>query len=92
MYGEPGRILHDAVNSDAVVARLNNEVTVFWKGRLNIDNFVAIFTYYPGAFHVTVTKGIKNPDAQNLNSPKTFLGHVFNVDPRYAECIMSIPV
>lgn len=92
MSGEPGRILNDAENADAVEARLNNEANEFWKGRVNIDNFVAIFTHHPGAFHVTVTMGFKNTDAQNPDNPNTVLGHVFNVDPVYAESLMSIPV
>ena len=92
MSGEPVRILDDAENADAVEARLNNEANEVWKGRVNIDNFVAIFTHHPGAFHVTVTMGLKNPNAQNPDSPNTVLGHVFNVDPLYAESLMSTPV
>ena len=65
MLGEPVRLLHDAGNADAVEAHLNNEANEFWKGRVNIDNFVAIFTHQPGAFHVTVTIGFKNPNLQN---------------------------
>ena len=92
MTGEPGRILNDAENEDAVEARLNNEANEFWKGRVNIDNFVAIFPHHPGAFHVTVTMGFKNTDAQNPDNPNTVLGHVFNVEPVYAESLMSIAV
>lgn len=92
MSGEPVRILDDAENADAVEARLNNEANEFWQGNINIDNFVAIFTHHPGAFHVTVTMGFKNPNAQNADNPNTVLGHVFNVDPVYAESLMSLPV
>ena len=91
MSGEPVRILDDAENADSVEARCNNEANEFWKGRVNIDNFVAIFTHNPGAFHVTVTMGFKNTDAQNPDNPNTELGPVFNVDPVYAETLMSIP-
>ena len=81
MSGEPGRILNDAENADAVEARLNNEANEFWKGRVNIDNIVAIFTHHPGAFHVTVTMGFQNTDAQNPDNHNTVLGHEFNVNP-----------
>ena len=92
MSGEPVRILNDAENAEAVEARLNNEANEFWKGRVNIDNFVAIFAHHPGAFHVPVTMGFKNPDAKNPDNPNTVLGHVFNGDPVYAESLMSSPV
>ena len=84
--------MNDAENADAVEARLNNEANEFWKGRVNIENFVAIFTHHPGALHVTGTMGFKNTDAQNPDNTNTVLGHVFNVDPVYAESSMSIPV
>jgi hypothetical protein len=92
MSGEPVRILDDAENADAVEARLNNEANEFWQGLMNIDNFVAIFTHHPGAFHVSVKMGFKNPEAQNPDNPDTVWGHVFNVDPVYAESLMSLPV
>ena len=65
---------------------------MFWKGRLNIDNFLAIFTHHPRAFHVTVTLGFKNTDAQNPDNPNTVLEHEFNVDHVYAEYLINIPV
>ena len=92
MYGEPVRILDDAVDAESGEALLNNEENQLWKGRVNIDKFVAIFTHQPGAFHVTGTIGFKNPNAQNADNPNNELGHVFNVDPVYAESLMSIPV
>ena len=92
MSGDPGRSLKDGVNSDAVEARLNNEANEFWKGRVDIDNFVAVFTHHPGAFDVTVTMGFKNTDAENPETPNTVLAHVFNVDRVYGESLMSIPV
>ena len=92
MSGEPVRIMDDAENADSVEARLNNEANECLKGRVNIDNFVAIFTYHPGAFHVRVTMGFKNTNAQNPDNPNSVLGHVFNVDPVYAESLMSISV
>ena len=63
MSGEPGRILNHAENADAVEARLNNEANEFWKGRVNSDNFVAIFTHHLGELHVTVTMRFKNLNA-----------------------------
>ena len=92
MSGEPVRILNVAENADAVQARLNNEANEFWKGRVKIDNLVAIFTHHTGAIHGTVTMGFKNTDAQNPDNPNNVLGHVLNVDPVYAESQMSIPV
>ena len=90
MSGEPVRMLDDAETADAVEARLNNEANEFWQVRVNIDNFVAIFTHHPGAFHVTVTMGFKNPNAQNPDSPHTVLGPVFYVVPIDEESLQAI--
>ena len=92
MSDDPVRILDDAEHVEDVEARFNNEANDFWQGLINIDNFVAIFTHHPGAFHVSVKMGFKNPEAQNPDNPDTVWGHVFSVDPEHADYLMSLPV
>ena len=92
MSRQPGRIFNYAENAADVDARINNEANEFWKGRVNLDNFFAIFTRHPGSVHVTGTMGFKNANVENTDRPNTVLGHVFNVDPIYAESLKIVPV